>query len=396
MLTASIDTQRTFTKDAIKGHNLFPLALKLLTIKQEWYTTKSGEWPVPNLPKLDEEVTHVINFHERTKEKEVVPSQDTRSTNEFMETALFVLLEDVKMIVETEADLASATDRIFRDIEASWNEGLIALTNEEASTGGVAGDLSQPGVMAPNNQPQMIIRRASTRSTSSSEPTEADEEEEEEEPRNSRRRKRPNHRPWITATLNKWLLLNLQKPYPSEEVKTELGEETGLGKTQVDHWFINARRRQLIRFKSDRKYLLQKVREIEKFDPTWAKNYERDMLRPTRVPSGSGTRVQAPPPPAPLPFYSTPTAMNGFYFPGFPTTSASASSQALPMLPLESAYANMEGYPEQMTAGQSYFFHGLSPEHEMFDPTATAVPSLLRLPDSAQGNLNHDPALGSQ
>ncbi|KAI6243573.1 Homeobox domain-containing protein [Aphelenchoides fujianensis] len=40
-----------------------------------------------------------------------------------------------------------------------------------------------------------------------------------------------------------WLFANLQHPYPSEEQKKQLANETGLTILQVNNWFINARRR---------------------------------------------------------------------------------------------------------------------------------------------------------
>ncbi|EFC49051.1 homeodomain-containing protein [Naegleria gruberi] len=43
--------------------------------------------------------------------------------------------------------------------------------------------------------------------------------------------------------LKNWLFLHFQHPYPSEEEKAVLAEETSLTLVQVNNWFINARRR---------------------------------------------------------------------------------------------------------------------------------------------------------
>ncbi|VDL92354.1 unnamed protein product [Schistocephalus solidus] len=40
-----------------------------------------------------------------------------------------------------------------------------------------------------------------------------------------------------------WLVEHLREPYPSEEEKMMLAMETGLSRTTVNNWFINARRR---------------------------------------------------------------------------------------------------------------------------------------------------------
>jgi len=43
--------------------------------------------------------------------------------------------------------------------------------------------------------------------------------------------------------LKNWLFVHFQHPYPSEDEKTQLAQETSLTLTQVNNWFINARRR---------------------------------------------------------------------------------------------------------------------------------------------------------
>ncbi|EFC45999.1 predicted protein, partial [Naegleria gruberi] len=44
-------------------------------------------------------------------------------------------------------------------------------------------------------------------------------------------------------SLLKWLFDNFSHPYPSDAEKDVLAEETNLTLTQVNNWFINARRR---------------------------------------------------------------------------------------------------------------------------------------------------------
>lgn len=63
--------------------------------------------------------------------------------------------------------------------------------------------------------------------------------------RRSSRSKRANYPKSVTTILRNWLGRNLANPYPSEEAKKRLGEDTGLDFTQINNWFINARRRVL-------------------------------------------------------------------------------------------------------------------------------------------------------
>uniref|UniRef100_A0A8D0CVN6 Meis homeobox 1 a n=1 Tax=Sander lucioperca TaxID=283035 RepID=A0A8D0CVN6_SANLU len=46
-----------------------------------------------------------------------------------------------------------------------------------------------------------------------------------------------------TNILRAWLFQHLTHPYPSEEQKKQLAQDTGLTNLQVNNWFINARRR---------------------------------------------------------------------------------------------------------------------------------------------------------
>ncbi|OUM63129.1 hypothetical protein PIROE2DRAFT_61463 [Piromyces sp. E2] len=58
-------------------------------------------------------------------------------------------------------------------------------------------------------------------------------------------RKRPNHSARVSNILKKWLFTNHSYPYPTVVQKNNLCSVTGLTKTQLNNWFVNARRRLL-------------------------------------------------------------------------------------------------------------------------------------------------------
>lgn len=55
--------------------------------------------------------------------------------------------------------------------------------------------------------------------------------------------KRTNYPKQTSHILKKWLQENAKNPYPSDAEKALLREKTGLDATQLNNWFINARRR---------------------------------------------------------------------------------------------------------------------------------------------------------
>ncbi|KAF9932177.1 hypothetical protein BGZ67_004874 [Mortierella alpina] len=57
------------------------------------------------------------------------------------------------------------------------------------------------------------------------------------------RRRRGNLPKSVTSVLKTWLVQNAIHPYPTEEEKMRLSEETHLSMNQISNWFINARRR---------------------------------------------------------------------------------------------------------------------------------------------------------
>ncbi|KAK6543942.1 hypothetical protein TWF694_000660 [Orbilia ellipsospora] len=59
------------------------------------------------------------------------------------------------------------------------------------------------------------------------------------------KRRRGNLPKQVTDLLRNWLHAHLHHPYPTEDQKLELVNQTGLTMNQISNWFINARRRRL-------------------------------------------------------------------------------------------------------------------------------------------------------
>ncbi|XP_053202720.1 homeobox protein homothorax-like isoform X2 [Panonychus citri] len=68
--------------------------------------------------------------------------------------------------------------------------------------------------------------------------------EDDDEERNKKRQKKRGIFPKVaTNIMRAWLFQHLTHPYPSEDQKKQLAQDTGLTILQVNNWFINARRR---------------------------------------------------------------------------------------------------------------------------------------------------------
>jgi hypothetical protein len=65
-----------------------------------------------------------------------------------------------------------------------------------------------------------------------------------ESKRSKKMKRRRGHFPKATTDLLKqWLFEHLEHPYPTEEEKAVLAEDTGLTVKQINYWFTNSRRR---------------------------------------------------------------------------------------------------------------------------------------------------------
>ncbi|KAM5236411.1 homeobox protein Meis3 [Ctenodactylus gundi] len=116
----------------------------------------------------------------------------------------------------------------IRDPEDS---GSVQLGTPGPSSGGLA---SQSG---DNSSDQGEGLEAGVASPSSA----GEDEDLDQEPR--RTKKRGIFPKVATNIMRAWLFQHLSHPYPSEEQKKQLAQDTGLTILQVNNWFINARRR---------------------------------------------------------------------------------------------------------------------------------------------------------
>ncbi|XP_068118252.1 homeobox protein TGIF2-like [Hyperolius riggenbachi] len=93
------------------------------------------------------------------------------------------------------------------------------------------------------------------------------------------RRKRENLPKEATDFLRNWLFEHLDDPFPTTEEKEFMLEKTGLTATQLNNWFINARRRYAPKMRKDAE------------NPTEAQNGNTPLPDATENPSTSGTFV---------------------------------------------------------------------------------------------------------
>ncbi|KAJ3366203.1 hypothetical protein GGF32_006652 [Allomyces javanicus] len=152
-----------------------------------------------------------------------------------------------------------------------------------------------------------------------------------------KRAKRTNHRPEVTELLRNWVTKHENHPYPDEEQKKLLCELTKLSREQLDHWFINARRRFLKDTKAARegnpkvlKYSAGKGARARKSTTATSAAAAPVDATATTVPEADVSGVPLPAPPV--------------------APAAVADGMAGAQLPLEMAPPLMLS-PEQATAG---------------------------------------------
>ncbi|XP_033216089.1 homeobox protein homothorax isoform X4 [Belonocnema kinseyi] len=107
-------------------------------------------------------------------------------------------------------------------------------------SGGTPGPLSQQAPTSLDSSDPDAMGDASNASIGSGEGT---GEEDDDSSGKKNQKKRGIFPKVATNILRAWLFQHLTHPYPSEDQKKQLAQDTGLTILQVNNWFINARRR---------------------------------------------------------------------------------------------------------------------------------------------------------
>ncbi|XP_036915406.1 homeobox protein Meis3 isoform X2 [Sturnira hondurensis] len=244
-------------KDEIYGHPLFPL-LALVFEKCELATCSPRDGAGVGTP-LGGDVCSSDSFNEDIAAfaKQVRSERPLFSSNPELDNLMiqaiqvlrFHLLElekgkmPIDLVIEDRdggcrgdlEDYPSSCPSI-PDQNNTWirdheDSGAVALGTPGPSSGGLA---SQSGDNSSDQGDGL--------DTSVASPSSGGEDEELDQER--RRNKKRGIFPKVaTNIMRAWLFQHLSHPYPSEEQKKQLAQDTGLTILQVNNWFINARRR---------------------------------------------------------------------------------------------------------------------------------------------------------
>ncbi|XP_054720177.1 homeobox protein Meis2-like [Uloborus diversus] len=129
-------------------------------------------------------------------------------------------------------------DRIGRPPSQSLNYG--PLSDDVRSPTGSTGTPCPLSVQPPSHQSTDNNSEAGDASICSGDGSGDDDDDE----RSKKRQKKRGIFPKVaTNIMRAWLFQHLTHPYPSEDQKKQLAQDTGLTILQVNNWFINARRR---------------------------------------------------------------------------------------------------------------------------------------------------------
>ncbi|NP_001403955.1 homeobox protein Meis3 isoform X11 [Mus musculus] len=213
-------------KDDIYGHPLFPL-LALVFEKCELATCSPRDGASAGLgspPGGDVCSSDSFNEDIAAFAKQIRSERPLFSSNPELDNLMVQAIQVLRFhLLELEKNTTW-----IRDHEDS---GSVHLGTPGPSSGGLA---SQSGDNSSDQGDGL--------DTSVASPSSAGEDEDLDLER--RRNKKRGIFPKVaTNIMRAWLFQHLSHPYPSEEQKKQLAQDTGLTILQVNNWFINARRR---------------------------------------------------------------------------------------------------------------------------------------------------------
>ncbi|XP_062866941.1 homeobox protein Meis1a [Trichomycterus rosablanca] len=240
-------------KDAIYGHPLFPL-LALVFEKCELATCTPRESGLSQgLPadvcssaSFDEDIS-VFSKQIRAQKPYFTPNPEL---DNLMVQSIQVLrfhlleLEKVHELCDNFCNryISCLKGKMPMDLVVDDREGSSKSDSEEFTRSSGAADqlkrrhISNAGTILGAQRPLCDLLDHSAAS-----PSTGDDDETDKDRRNNK--KRGIFPKVATNIMRAWLFQHLTHPYPSEEQKKQLAQDTGLTILQVNNWFINARRR---------------------------------------------------------------------------------------------------------------------------------------------------------
>uniref|UniRef100_A0A8C5QXA5 Meis homeobox 2 n=1 Tax=Leptobrachium leishanense TaxID=445787 RepID=A0A8C5QXA5_9ANUR len=240
-------------KDAIYGHPLFPL-LALVFEKCELATCTPRE---PGVAGGDVCSSDSFNEDIAVFAKQVRAEKPLFSSNPELDNLVHELCDNFchryisclkgKMPIDLVIDerdgssksdheeLSGSSTNLADHNPASWRDHDDAVSTHSAGTPGPSsgGHASQSG---DNSSEQGDVLDNSVASPGTGDDDDPDKDK-------KRQKKRGIFPKVATNIMRAWLFQHLTHPYPSEEQKKQLAQDTGLTILQVNNWFINARRR---------------------------------------------------------------------------------------------------------------------------------------------------------
>uniref|UniRef100_A0A3P8ZRR0 Homeobox domain-containing protein n=1 Tax=Esox lucius TaxID=8010 RepID=A0A3P8ZRR0_ESOLU len=233
-------------KDQIYGHPLFPL-LALVFEKCELATCTPREPGVAggDVCSSDSFNEDIAVFAKQIRAEKPLFSSNPELDNLVSETShIHLVLLTCKMPIDLVIDDRDGCKSDFDDLTgsstnladhnpASWRDLDDAHSTPSVGTPGPSsgGHVSQSG----DNSSEL----GDGLDNSLASPGTGDEDDQDKK----RQKKRGIFPKVATNIMRAWLFQHLTHPYPSEEQKKQLAQDTGLTILQVNNWFINARRR---------------------------------------------------------------------------------------------------------------------------------------------------------
>uniref|UniRef100_A0A8D0CWU3 Meis homeobox 1 n=1 Tax=Sander lucioperca TaxID=283035 RepID=A0A8D0CWU3_SANLU len=224
-------------KDAIYGHPLFPL-LALIFEKCELATCTPRE---PGVAGGDVCSSESFNEDIAVFAKQIRAEKPLFSSNPELDNLCVTPLLPLSLKVHELCDnfchryISCLKGKMPIDLVIDDREGGSKSDSEEITRSSVA--LDQVAYIS--LFPSVCVCDGLDNSVAS--PSTGDDDDPDKEKK--RNKKRGIFPKVATNIMRAWLFQHLTHPYPSEEQKKQLAQDTGLTILQVNNWFINARRR---------------------------------------------------------------------------------------------------------------------------------------------------------